>query len=96
MLFGEGEEDAGTALEEYLVATLPTSLKTLRILDAYEPGTPRRDAQLLRLMADRLFSELSTISCSRSDDLHEDLSNVLWISSASDKHCVTLERVPQA
>jgi len=81
---------------EWLRETLPVSLRTLRISDADDVESESLDAQLLEVMKDEQFTELSTIRINRGEEFSEDAEDVGWDDSESTKFWVVLKRDREA
>lgn len=93
-LFG-GADLSGDRSPIWLRDVLPASLKTLRIADADVEEDEVLDAQLLEVMKDEQFEDLSTIRVSRGEPFSETAQNVGWDDSESNKYWVVLKRSPQ-
>lgn len=90
-LFG-GPDISSDQSPDWLRETIPVSLRTLRIADADDEESAELDAQLLEVMRDEQFRELSTIRVHRGEPFSEDAQDAGWDDSESTKFWVVLKR----
>lgn len=91
-----GDAAARQLQPQWLVDTLPENLRTLRITDADDEDDEAEafDAQLMELLRDERFKELSTIRVNRSAafTFADDLEEAGWDDDDSNKFWVILKR----